>query len=132
MADNLEIRRATTSVSVDIYDQTYHLRAHDPAYIEKLAATVDSKMRAVSASGNTADSLRVAVLAALNIADELLRLQEQCRMLHGTMNDNQTSLRSRAISLSGLLDSVLDQGNRYHSSVPANVHAGPSLANQLR
>jgi cell division protein ZapA len=130
MADNLEIRRATTSVSVDIYDQTYHLRAHDPAYIEKLAATVDSKMRAVSASGNTADSLRVAVLAALNIADELLRLQEQCRKLDGTVNENQTTLRSRAISLTGLLDSVLDEEHRYHT--PANVHAEPSLANQLR
>jgi cell division protein ZapA len=132
MADNLEIRRATTSVSVDIYDQTYHLRAHDPAYIEKLASTVDSKMRAVSASGNTADSLRVAVLAALNIADELLRLQEQCRTLHGTASESQTTLRSRAISLSGLLDSVLDQEDRYHAPVPANVRAEPSLANQLR
>ena len=130
MADNLEIRRATTSVSVDIYDQTYHLRAHDPAYIEKLAATVDSKMRAVSASGTTVDSLRVAVLAALNIADELLRLQEQCRKLDGTVNENQTTLRSRAISLSGLLDSVLDEEHRFHA--PANVHAEPSLANQLR
>jgi cell division protein ZapA len=130
MADNLEIRRATTSVSVDIYDQTYHLRAHDPAYIEKLAATVDSKMRAVSASGTTVDSLRVAVLAALNIADELLRLQEQCRQLHGTASETQTTLRSRAISLSGLLDSVLDEEHRFHA--PANVHAEPSLANQLR
>ena len=130
MADNLEIRRATTSVSVDIYDQTYHLRAHDPAYIEKLAATVDSKMRAVSASGNTADSLRVAVLAALNIADELLRLQEQCRTLHGTASESQTALRSRAMSLAGLLDSVLDEDHRFHA--PANVHAEPSLANQLR
>jgi cell division protein ZapA len=132
MADNLEIRRATTSVSVDIYDQTYHLRAHDPAYIEKLASTVDSKMRAVSASGNTADSLRVAVLAALNIADELLRLQEQCRQLHGTVSESQTTLRSRAINLSGLLDSVLDPEHRYHAPAPANVHAEPSLANQLR
>jgi len=130
MADNLEIRRATTSVSVDIYDQTYHLRAHDPAYIEKLAATVDSKMRAVSASGTTVDSLRVAVLAALNIADELLRLQEQCRQLHGTASESQTTLRSRAISLSGLLDSVLDEEHRFHA--PANIHAEPSLANQLR
>jgi cell division protein ZapA len=132
MADNLEIRRATTSVTVDIYDQTYHLRAHDPAYIEKLASTVDSKMRAVSASGNTADSLRVAVLAALNIADELLRLQEQCRTLHGTASETQTTLRSRAVSLSGLLDSVLDEEDRYHTTVSANVHASPSLANQLR
>jgi len=132
MADNLEIRRATTSVSVDIYDQTYHLRAHDPAYIEKLAATVDSKMRAVSASGTTVDSLRVAVLAALNIADELLRLQEQCRQLHGTASESQTTLRSRAISLSGLLDSVLDEEHRFHAPVAVNAHAEPSLANQLR
>jgi cell division protein ZapA len=130
MADNLEIRRATTSVSVDIYDQTYHLRAHDPAYIEKLAATVDSKMRAVSASGTTVDSLRVAVLAALNIADELLRLQEQNRQLHAS--ESQSTLRSRAMSLSGLLDSVLDDEHRYHASVPADVHGEPSLANQLR
>jgi cell division protein ZapA len=132
MADNFEVRRATTSTSVEIYDQTYHLRAHDPAYIEKLAATVDSKMRAVSASGNTADSLRVAVLAALNIADELLRLQEQCRTLHGTASETQTTLRSRAINLSGLLDSVLDPEHRYHAPAPANVHAEASLANQLR
>ena len=68
MAENVEVRRTTTSVSVDIYDQTYHLRAPDPEYIQKLANTVDSKMRAVSANSNTVDSLRVAVLAALNIA----------------------------------------------------------------
>ena len=89
MADNLEVRRATTSISVEIYDQTYHLRAHDPEYIQKLASTVDSKMRAVSASGNTVDSLRVAVLAALNIADELMRLQEHCRLLRGSMSETR-------------------------------------------
>jgi cell division protein ZapA len=133
MADNLEIRRATTSISVEIYDQTYHLRAHDPEYIQKLASTVDSKMRAVSASGNTVDSLRVAVLAALNIADELMRLQEHCRLLRGTMSETQTILRTRANSLSGLLDSVLDDEHRYPASVPvgAGVNSGSSLANQL-
>jgi cell division protein ZapA len=103
----IEGRRPTGSVSVDIYDQTYHLRAQDPEYIEKLADMVDSKMRAVSANGHTVDSLRVAVLAALNIADELMRLQEHCRQLHGTMSETQTVLRSRANNLSGLLDSVL-------------------------
>jgi cell division protein ZapA len=111
----LEARPTSSSVSVDIYDQTYHLRAHDPVYIEKLANMVDSKMRAVSANGNTVDSLRVAVLAALNIADELMRLQEHCRMLHGSMSETQTILRSRANSLSGLLDSVLDDHSRYES-----------------
>jgi cell division protein ZapA len=134
MAESLEVRRATTSVSVEIYDQTYNLRASDPEYIQKLAAMVDGKMRAVSANGSTVDSLRVAVLAALNIADELLRLQEHNRMLRGSVNEGQTTLRSRAISLTGLLDSVLDPENRYHSSVPvgAGVNTGSSLANQLR
>ncbi len=119
--DNLEVRRTSTSVSVDIYDQTYHLRAPDPEYIQKLANTVDSKMRAVSANGSTVDSLRVAVLAALNIADELMRLQEHCRLLHGTMSETQTILRSRANSLSGLLDSVLDDKHRYHDAVPVSA-----------
>ncbi len=136
MADNLEVRRSTTSVTVDIYDQTYHLRAHDPVYIEKLANLVDSKMRAVSANGSTVDSLRVAVLAALNIADELLRLQEHARLLRGTMSETQTILRTRANSLSGLLDSVLDDDHRFNdeTAVAANSSATPlsSLANQLR
>jgi cell division protein ZapA len=134
MAESLEVRRATTSVSVEIYDQTYNLRASDPEYIQKLAAMVDGKMRAVSSNGSTVDSLRVAVLAALNIADELLRLQEHSRMLRGSVSESQTTLRSRAISLTGLLDSVLDPENRYHTSVPvgAGVNTGPSLANQLR
>jgi cell division protein ZapA len=117
----LEVRRASTSVSVEIYDQTYHLRAHDPEYIQKLAETVDSKMRAVSANGNTVDSLRVAVLAALNIADELMRLQEHCRLLRGTM-ETQTILRTRANSLSGLLDSVLVDAHRYPEPVPLDAH----------
>ena len=52
------------SVAVEIYDQIYHLRGIDPAYIEQLARVVDAKMRAVSSHGNTVDSLRVAVLAA--------------------------------------------------------------------
>jgi cell division protein ZapA len=125
MADNLEVRRTSTSVSVDIYDQTYHLRAPDPEYIQKLANTVDAKMRAVSANGSTVDSLRVAVLAALNIADELIRLQEHCRLLRGTMSETQNVLRTRANSLSGLLDSVLDDDHRYHrsdrSSVPVSA-----------
>jgi hypothetical protein len=75
MAESLEVRRATTSVSVEIYDQTYNLRASDPEYIQKLAAMVDGKMRAVSANGSTVDSLRVAVLAALNITAITVRFQ---------------------------------------------------------
>jgi len=67
------------AISVDIYDQIYNLRGTDPDYIERLAQTVDAKMRAVSAHGGTVDSLRVAVLAALNIADELAILRQRTK-----------------------------------------------------
>jgi cell division protein ZapA len=132
MLENLEIRYATTSVSVDIYDQTYHLRAPDADYVQKLASMVDAKMRAVSANGNTVDSLRVAILAAINIADDLMRLQEHCRLLRGTMSETQTVLRTRANSLSGLLDAVLDDEHRFNEAASAKSNTGSSLANQRR
>ena len=58
------------SVRVEIFDQAYNLRGSDPEYILKLADYVDSKMRAVAEQTNTIDTVRLAVLAALNIADE--------------------------------------------------------------
>lgn len=100
---------APQSVSVDIYDQIYHLRGTDPAYIESLARSVDAKMRAVSAHGGTVDSLRVAVLAALNIADELATLRQRYDSLAGSVSQSQSSLRSRAGSIAGMLDEVLDE-----------------------
>jgi cell division protein ZapA len=59
-----------TSVRVEIFDQAYNLRGSDPEYILKLAEYVDAKMRAVAEATNTIDTARLAVLAALNIADE--------------------------------------------------------------
>ncbi len=85
-------------VTVEIYDQLYHLSGQDPDHIRGLAARVDAKMRAVAANGHTADSLRVAVLAALNLADELSQSSAaDPRLGH-----------ARASNLSGLLDEVLD------------------------
>ncbi len=99
------------AVSVDIYDQVYHLRGIDPEYIEQLARTVDAKMRAVSAHGTTVDSLRVAVLSALNIADELATLRQRHEALTASLRQSQQVVRSRTGSLSGMLDEVLaDRG----------------------
>ncbi len=95
------------AVIVDIYDQVYQLRGTDAAYIERLAAMVDGKMRAVSAHGSTVDSLRVAVLAALNIADELTTLRARYDALSGSLTQSQTQTRSRAGSLAGMLDEIL-------------------------
>jgi cell division protein ZapA len=100
-------------ITVEIYDQTYHLRGQDPEYIQRLADLVDSKMRAVAAHGTTVDSLRVAVLAALNVADELLTLEQRHEALTGTVQASQSSLRTRAHSLSGLLDEVLGHEIRH-------------------
>src|SRR2546423_15691879 len=58
------------SVRVEIYDQAYNLRGTDPDYIFKLAKYEDTKMRSGAEQTATVDSLRLAVLAALNIADE--------------------------------------------------------------
>ena len=91
-------------VTVSIYDQTYHLRGHNPAYIEQLASLVDMKMRAVASHGTTVDSLRVAVLAALNIADELALVSGKLDVLAS----DEERKRSRTHSLAGLLDEVLD------------------------
>jgi len=85
-------------VTVEIYDQTYHLYGQDPNHIRELAAFVDAKMRAVAEEGRTVDSLRVAVLAALNLADEL--------SLRSGANANLG--RARAANLRGILDEVLE------------------------
>jgi cell division protein ZapA len=103
-----ESQSIAQSVSVDIYDQVYHLRGTDPAYIERLAAIVDAKMRAVSAHGNTVDSLRVAVLAALNIADELCTARQRHDNLAGSLQTSQHSARTRATTLAHMLDEVLE------------------------
>lgn len=100
------------AVTVDIYDQTYHLRGQDHGYIERLAGMVDDKMRAVAARGKTVDSLRVAVLAALNIADELATLEARYNKLTGSVQESQTSIRTRAHTLNGLLDSILSEERR--------------------
>lgn len=106
--ENPELTNAPTAVSVEIYDQVYHLRGVEPEYIAGLAAMVNEKMRAVSEHGGTVDSLRVAVLAALNIADELCTLREQYSELAGSQRNTQSSMQSRAHSLAGMLDEVLD------------------------
>src|ERR1700744_6539715 len=85
--------------TVTIYDQAYHLTGQNPAHIHRLAELFGSKMRAVTAQGRSVDSLRVAVLAALNLADELLRAGG------GQIHEGH----SRALTLRGLLDEVLEE-----------------------
>ena len=59
------------STPVTIFGRTYHLRGQsDAGYLAELAAEVDRRMKEVADATGTADTLKVAILAALNIADE--------------------------------------------------------------
>jgi cell division protein ZapA len=70
----------STTIHVEIFGQTYTMKAgSEPGYVEELAAHVDAQMREVGKSAGAVDSVRVAVLAALNIADECFRLRRQVR-----------------------------------------------------
>jgi cell division protein ZapA len=72
----------TTLVPVEIFGQTYTVRAGaDPGYVEKLAERVDAAMQEVSRSSGAVDSMRVAVLTALNFADECQQLLDRLRQL---------------------------------------------------
>jgi cell division protein ZapA len=93
-----EQRAPSGYVTVEIYDQLYHLSGQNTEHVRALAARVDAKMRAVAAQGRTVDSLRVAVLAALNLADELSQ----------TSGADTRSGDARAANLRGLLDEVLE------------------------
>ena len=93
---------ANSSVRVEIFDQAYNLRGSDPEYISKLAEYVDAKMRAVAEQTHTVDTVRLAVLAALNIADEY-------HLLKRTQDSGAVEYLKRAHHLSNALDEVLQE-----------------------
>ena len=65
------------STIVEIFGQTYNVRGEgDPNYLTELARLVDSRMRDVAAEVSTVDPLKIAILAALNIADEFSRYRK--------------------------------------------------------
>src|SRR4029077_8823896 len=92
----------SNSVRVEIFHQVYNLRGSDADYILKLAEYVDAKMRAVSEQTATVDSVRLAVLAALNIADEY-------HLLKRNQDGGAVEYLKRAHHLSDALDEVLDE-----------------------
>ena len=88
-------------VPVVIQGLRYPVRSSlDPVYVAELAAYVDEKMRLASEANDTTDFLRVAVLAALNLADEVFRHRAE-------REDRSSVLATRAGELERLLDQVL-------------------------
>ena len=88
-------------ISVEINGQRYPIRSSlDPEYVARLATYVDEKMRAAADTSPSGDSMRLAVIAALNVADELFRCRDTTHARNG-------ELAERAGELERLLDRIL-------------------------
>jgi cell division protein ZapA len=91
----------TRVVHVEVHGQRYPIRSTlDPQYVVELAAYVDEKMRLAAKESPAGDTLKVAVLAALNIADEFFRACNE-------VQSDQAAITRRAAALERLLDMAL-------------------------
>jgi cell division protein ZapA len=89
------------TIRVEIYNQTYSIRSDgDNEYIHELAEYVDRKMREISSGTMTVDSLKVAILAALHIADEFYQLRN-------SQSQSDSQLAARSTECSEMLDRIL-------------------------
>nr|AUN37239.1 hypothetical protein [uncultured bacterium] len=92
---------AEQTIRVEIYNQTYSIRSDgDNEYIHDLAEYVDGKMREISSGTMTVDSLKVAILAALHIADEYYQLKHN-------QAQSDAQLATRSSECSEMLDKLL-------------------------
>ena len=87
-------------VEVEIFGQSFRVAAGEatPAYIQKLASYVDERLRAIAETTKTMPLNRMAILAALNIADDLFKLQdhyEESSHLFNTKADSLIALVQR-------------------------------------
>jgi len=94
---------AQQPTTVKIHGQEYTIRAdRDPEYVQSIARFVDDRMRETARDAGQVTSLRVAILSALNIADELFQERES-----GTA-DAVHSLEERARRMVATLEEVVD------------------------
>lgn len=92
-------------MKIEIYDQIYNVNSgQDEEYLKTLADYVDRKMREVADATRIADSLKVAVLTALNIADEMFTLREREKQIEGP-------LRKRVEKCVGMVEKALERSN---------------------
>jgi cell division protein ZapA len=82
-------------VDVEIFGQVYTVRGDkDPDYVRKVAEFVDRKMREISQVTETVSTSRIAILASLNIADELMTLLEESEQLKARMRELTKKIES--------------------------------------
>ena len=88
---------------VKIYNQTYHVRSGgDAEWVRKLASYVNEKMEGISEHTPTVDTSKVAILAALNIADEYFTAKRELEALGKTISEESAKM-------SALIDPLLEQ-----------------------
>ncbi len=90
------------SAKVTIFGNDYHIQAEeDPEYIEMIARYVDDKMRELQGKSTVSSTTKIAILVAMNIADDLHRAKGE----HGT---EQHLVDQRAEELAVLLEDAVD------------------------
>jgi len=100
-----EAQPESETVKIEIYDQSYNVNADgNEEYLRELAAYVDGKMRSIAESTRMVDSLKVAVLAALNIADETFTLRQRQQEIDGP-------LRKRVEKCVAMVEKALEHTN---------------------
>ena len=105
MADNGLSQPGSETVKIEIYDQSYNVNAdQNEEYLKELAAYVDAKMRSIAEATKMVDSLKVAVLAALNIADEMFTLRQRQQDIEGP-------LRKRVEKCVAMVEKALEHSN---------------------
>jgi cell division protein ZapA len=88
-------------IHIDVHGQRYPIRTTlEAKYVQELAAFVDRKMRAASEASPSSDTVGLAVLTALNIADEFFRTRDQ-------RAGEAESLNSRTAALERIVDEAL-------------------------
>jgi cell division protein ZapA len=88
-------------IHIEVLGQRYPIRSTlDPQYVHELGAYVDQKMRAASDASPASDALGLAVLSALNIADEYFRARDQHRSSRG-------ELAERTLEIERIVDQAL-------------------------
>src|SRR5438067_10166449 len=112
---SMEGTTSSPTIRVEIYNQTYNIRSDgDTEYIIQLAEFVDSRMREISSGTLTVDSLKVAILAALHIADELHRLKN----MH---EQADAQLAARSAECAEMLDRLLKSRNAAEPVAASNI-----------
>ncbi len=103
------------SVRVRIYDREYTLRTSgDPDQLQSLCLLLDRRMREVVESTGAVDTLKVAILAALSLADELQTAREELQRL-------DESLSRRSLECVSLLERFLRQSAAGPPPLPDRV-----------